>query len=246
MPRRLVQPTKSSPAAPTGKADREPKAAPLPEQLRPFTAPEGASPFTAALTGATPEDLRRVQDVIGRVTPETLVLWHQRTKNPVWLWISLACCDSPKDMPPEVFEYLRSAAAKLLDAFVQQICSLENFRIMPSEQTGEAGQEQDHGSRSRVPRTHPCLPDILEFLGFRQPGRNPIQAAAHEMRDISFYVAEESIVREKDLRRHAIRARLAKDVGRDYGDIKAGDASIKQFTTRGKKLAAGTRAKRGK
>lgn len=207
----------------------------LPNSLAPFAEPAGASIYKVALAEATPEHVRKVEKEAGPVSRDLLTAIYRNakegTQNSIWLWLSLAGLKSPGEIPPEAFEYLIGAADKIFAAVVEQVCALEHVQITP-------GKEIEEGI-ANLPKISPATPDLLELLALSRPGRNLIQAAGKDLRNVSLHVAVRNHAREKGVSLDQAYNDMALAVGRISPETGASAALVRHFADKGKKLVGG-------
>ena len=208
----------------------------LPDHLLPFAAAGGASIVEVALAKATPEQVRRAQEVTGPFSYATVVgLWH-KTQNPVWLWVSIHLSPKLDGIDPEVAKYLRGVAKQIFNEVVKQACLLEKVRI-------ELGKEFEEGMVRQKP-SRSASPDVASILGLARPGRNLFQAAAGDLRDLSITAAVEVFAREQRQSRDEAYAVMARVTGRISTEAGPATDSIRKIAARGKWLISGRTPKR--
>jgi hypothetical protein len=230
-----AKPVKTGSPARPNRSGRDTTA--IPKSPQPFAAAEGTSIFQTAATKATARDLEKVREMIGPIDLRFLVELYRKSHNPVWLWVAIAMTRRPQDIPPEAFDYLHHAGNQLWNAVTAQAYSLETVRILSDVEIDEPI------SRTKV--SGPPLPNILQLLELSHPGRNLIQAAAVDIRDLSIAIGVENI--NKVYRnREKSRAALAEALGRNSAETGPAAASIKFMEARGQKLASLHRRKKPK
>ncbi len=222
------QPPKTGLRAGSKKAGADTVSAAVPASLRPFATAQGASIFQVAATQATAGDLDKVREQIGPLDLKLLMNFYQKSQNPVWLWMAIGVAKQPQDIPAEVLDYLRSAAAQFWKAVVDEVCSAETVKFTPGKEMGEA--------ISRGTPARPPLPDMLQILKLAYPGRNLVQAAAADIRDMSMAIGVQDHMRNSGAGREQSQTLMAEAIGRNSAETGPATASVKHMETRGRKL----------
>jgi len=133
-----------------------------------------------------------------------------------------------RTFPPEAFKYIRRVGRDFFVLLMQQTDSLERVRIEP-------GRELQEGI-VRTSQAGPPPPDVTSILGLSKPGQNLFQAAARELRSISFAAAVEVLVRETGCSREKAYAVVALATGRVSPETGPSTEAVRKFVRKGKKL----------
>lgn len=194
-----------------------------------FAAPGGTSLFSAS-RDATPDQLARTIKVMGGILgPDTFVEFYRLTKNPAWLWVSLAFIKNKDEMPAVLFSYLQNAGKEFFAGIEQQMTARDVLQMIE----GATLEEGIIRQKERLP----IPPNVADVLGLSHPSRNLFRAAAQDLRALSIAVATEDH-REQGYRLEDIYEFLAKATGRVSPEAGPSIAQVKQTATRGKKLLA--------
>lgn len=192
-----------------------------------YSRPEGASPYAVAQTRATPDQVRRAEQIAGRLDADGCVKRYELTQNPIWLWMAISSSSSQATMPPKAFDYLKRTALGLFQAVIAQVSSFDPLHI-------EEGEEVEEGIE-RTPSDRPPPPDILNILELSYPGKSLVQAAARDLRAVSMAVASENCRRQGVNQIDTYRV-LAIVGGFNSVDTGPSVGRIKQLVAHGQKL----------
>lgn len=190
--------------------------------------PGGESIFTTAIAEATPDQVERARSVTGTLDTHGYVKLYQKTNNPLWLWMSVFGSAKPEDIPSEAFAYLRRVGKDFFILLMEQISTLERVQIKP-------GREFQEGVE-RTSKAGPPPPDIAYILGLSKPGQNLFQAAARDLRSVSFTAAVKVLVRETGCSLENAYTALALATGRVSPETGPSTEAIRKFVHKGKKL----------